>query len=52
MLKEKNGNLTNYIQDAYLDISGLEIAYQGVKQPFSAHNSKECGIFDISHRFE
>ena len=52
MLKEKHGNLTYYIKDAYLGISGLEIAFQGVKQLFLAHNSKERGIFDISHRFE
>ena len=45
-------NLIYYIKDAYLGISGLEIAFQGVKQPFYAHNPKERAIIDISHRFE
>ena len=34
MLKEYHRNLIYCIKDAYLGISGLEIAFQGVKQPF------------------
>ena len=52
MLKEYHMKLTYYIQDAYLGISGPEIAFQGVKQPFYAHNPKEHAFFDIAHHFE
>ena len=52
MLKEYHRNLIYYIKDAHLGISGLEIAFQGVKQPSFAYNSKEREMFDISRRFE
>ena len=34
MLKEYHRNLIYYIKDAYLGISGLEIAFQGVNSRF------------------
>ena len=34
MLKEYRKRLTHHIQDAYLGVPGLKIAFQGVKQPF------------------
>ena len=52
MLKKYHGKFTHRIQNAYLGIFGLEIAFQEVKQPFLAQDLKKVKIIDVSHIFE
>ena len=52
MLKEYHEKFTHHIKNAYLEISGLEIAFQEVKQPFLAQDLKKVKIIDVSHIFE
>ena len=52
MLNEYHGKLTHHIQNAYLGVSGLERAFQGVKQPFFGLNPKKRATLEVTHRFE